>query len=79
MTAQEEKINLHSWAGAQMLLGQKLHDAAWYDWNEIPDDIQDKIKQALADRDHVLAGRIMDLAYNAIAVREVYAETGILL
>lgn len=79
MTAQQERVNIHSWTGAQQLLGQKLHDPEWYDPSQLPDDSMPKIIAALADRDSATAGRIIDLAYQKIALDEVYAETGIRL
>lgn len=60
-----------------MKFGEKVHEVKWYDWRDLTEEQVDRIVAALADRDPDQAGRLLQLAFDRVAAKQVADETGV--
>ncbi len=77
MTPLKNRAAIQAWEHAQMKFGEKVRDPEWYDWRDLTEEQMDRIVNALADRDPNMAGRLLQLAFDRVAAKQVADETGV--
>lgn len=77
MTSLKSRAAIQAWEHAQMKFGEKTRNEDWYDWRDLTPEQMQRIVAALADRNAAYAGRLLQLAFDRVAVKQVAKETGV--